>query len=283
MEHPTTDRREHEHGDEGRMTTTTEPSTAQLRTRLRTPEDFARQAEERPQLPPGECERVSGYGVMGLTFSSGHVLGLRRWTASSVGEQFTSIWHRDPQGRWTFYESAPCDVACTRYFGASVERTELAPISLEWEAPERLLIRTVENPAVDWTVEVAATPITRAMSFAGSRLPLAAWRSRAILIGMGHLAGRALRVGTVKLTGLTSNAQHFDANPLRVWSVIDSTARINGVDIGAIGPLTEQAHMADFYFPQRGIFAVGRVFVEAVDRAGAQHHEPVHSSAAPLQ
>jgi hypothetical protein len=24
---------------------------------------------------------------------------------------------------------------------------------------------------------------------------------------------------------------------------------------------TEQAHMADFYFPQRGIFAMGRVFV----------------------
>jgi hypothetical protein len=28
-----------------------------------------------------------------------------------------------------------------------------------------------------------------------------------------------------------------------------------------MGPLAEQAHLSDFYIPQRGIFAVGRVFV----------------------
>jgi hypothetical protein len=35
---------------------------------------------------------------MGLPFASGHILGLRRWTASSVGDRFTSIWQRDPTG-----------------------------------------------------------------------------------------------------------------------------------------------------------------------------------------
>jgi hypothetical protein len=44
-------------------------------------------------LPLGDCERVSGYRVMGLPFASGHVIELRRWTASSVGDKFTSIWH----------------------------------------------------------------------------------------------------------------------------------------------------------------------------------------------
>ncbi|WP_375487452.1 hypothetical protein [uncultured Mycobacterium sp.] len=95
------------------------------------PAEFARHVEEYPVLAAATCERVSGYGVMGLPFRSGHVLGLRRWTASSLGEAFTSIWHRDPQGRWTFYESAPCQVACSRYFGAEVQRTRLAPIGLE--------------------------------------------------------------------------------------------------------------------------------------------------------
>ena len=52
-----------------------------------------------------------GYGVMGLPFSSGHILGLRRWTASSVGDRFTSIWHRDPIGHWTFYESVDSEWA----------------------------------------------------------------------------------------------------------------------------------------------------------------------------
>ncbi len=227
---------------------------------MKEPAYFARQREEHPQLPEGTCERVSGYGVMGLPFQSGHVLGLRRWTASSVGEGFTSIWHRDAQGRWTFHESAPSEVACSRYFGAGVERFRVGAIGLEWETPRRLRIRTADG-AVDWTVEMESSPMTRMMSAVGSAMPNAAWRSRPILGAMGRVAGWALGVGTVRLTGLTSNGQDFDANPLRVWYVTDSRAIVDGQDLGPIGPLSEQAHMADFYFPQRGIFAVGRVFV----------------------
>jgi hypothetical protein len=211
-------------------------------------------------LPPGDCERVSGYGVMGLSFRSGHVLGLRRWTASSVGDQFTSIWHRDPQGRWTFYESVRCDVACSRYFGSDVERGEVVPIEVEWEGPHRLHVRTADG-SVDWAVELGSSAVTRLMSLVGCAIPLAGWRSRPVLLAMGAVAGRALGVGKVKLTGLTSNGQHFDANPMRIWRVVASNAIVDGTDLGPVGPLTQQAHMADFYFPQRGIFAIGRVFV----------------------
>ena len=84
---------------------------------MRPPREYALESERHPHLPPGTEERVSGYGVMGQTFASGHVLGLRRWTASSVGEQFASIWHREPDGRWHFYESAQPEFACSRWFG----------------------------------------------------------------------------------------------------------------------------------------------------------------------
>lgn len=202
---------------------------------------------------------MSGYGVMGLPFRAGHVLGLRRWTASSVGKGFTSIWHRNPSGQWTFYESAPSEVACTRYFGAGVERACLVPIDLRWEGPSCL--RVTAQDAVDWTVRMGSSVTTRAMSAVGSSLPLTAWRSGPVLETMGRLAGSALRAGRVKLTGSTTNGQHFDANPLRIWYVTDSRARVDGEDLGPIGPLANQAHLADFYFPQRGIFALGRVFV----------------------
>jgi len=227
---------------------------------MKAPGAFAQAVEENPVLPPGDCERVSGYGVMGLPFRSGHVLGLRRWTASSVGDQFTSIWHRDPQGRWTFYESVRCDVACSRYFGSDVEHAAVVPIEVEWEGPHRLHVRTADG-SVDWTVELGSTAVTRLMSLVGSAIPLAAWRSRPVLLAMGAVAGRALGVGKVKLTGLTSNGQHFDTNPMRIWQVVASHAVVNGTDLGPMGALSEQAHMADFYFPQRGIFAIGRVFV----------------------
>ena len=50
----------------------------------------------------------------------------------------------------------------------------------------------------------------------------------------------------------------------------DSHAVVQGTDLGPIGPLVEQAHMADFYFPQHGIFALGRVFVTPVTKAATQ-------------
>jgi hypothetical protein len=232
--------------------------------RVREPAEFARQVEEHPQLPLAACERVSGYGVMGLPFRSGHVLGLRRWTASSVGEGYTSIWHRDPAGRWTFYQSAPAEIACTRYFGAGVERVQAGPIAVDWEGDRRLHVHTVDSPAVDWRIKLGSSPVTRLMSLIGSALPMAAWRSRPVLSTMGRVAGQSLRVGTVKLSGTTSNGQPFDANPLRIWLVTDSHAVVEGHELGPTGPLAEQAHLADFYIPQRGIFAIGRFFATRV-------------------
>lgn len=198
---------------------------------------------------------------MGLPFRSGHILGLRRWTASSVGEPFTSIWHRNSAGRWTFYESAASEVACTRYFGADVERVKVGPIRLSWEGERRLRIQTADCADVDWSIEIGSTWVTRLMSVLGPVLPLAVWRSQPFLRVMGRVAGRSLQVGAVRLTGLTSNGQQFDATPLRVWYVTSSHAVVEGEDLGPIGPLAEQAHLNDFYIPQRGIFAVGRVFV----------------------
>lgn len=140
---------------------------------MKSPAQLAQASEERPTLPPGDCERVSGYGIMGLPCASGHVLGLRRWTASSVGNRCTSIWHRDPSGRWTFYESVACGIACTGYFGADVERVEEGPIDLEWPTSDRLRVHTSDG-AVDWEVTIGATVATRMMSAMGSMMPLAA-------------------------------------------------------------------------------------------------------------
>ena len=121
--------------------------------------------------------------------------------------------------------------------------------------------------AVDWDITTGTTTATRIMSLMGPMLPLSACRSRPVLSAMGAVAGRLLGIGRVQLTGTTSNRQHFDANPLRIWYVTDSRAVVDGEDLGPVGPLDEQAHMADFYFPQRGIFAVGRVFISPLSRS----------------
>lgn len=145
-----------------------------------------------------------------------------------------------------------------------MERVRVGPIELDWEGDRTLHVRTVASPGVDWRIELGSTLLTRLMSSVGSKLPLPAWRSRPVLLAMGGAAGRALGLGTVKLTGLTSNRQPFDANPLRVWYVTGTRAVVEGHDLGPAGPLAQQAHLGDFYIPQRGIFAVGRVFVTRV-------------------
>jgi hypothetical protein len=46
-----------------------------------------------------------------------------------------------------------------------------------------------------------------------------------------------------------------------------STAFVGGTDLGEPGPLEEQDSLADFWIPQRGLFAVGGSFFEPYDPA----------------
>lgn len=226
---------------------------------MRSPRDYALESERHPVLPPGTDERVSGYGVMGQPFASGHVLGLRRWTASSVGDKFTSIWHRDPGGDWHFYESAQPQFACSRWFGHGVQESTVVDIDVTWEAGN--VLRVTSSQLIDWRLTLASSPMTRVMSSVGRVLPLGAWRSAAMLKAMGAVASATLGVGKVGMTGLTANGQPFDANPRRIWRVVDASATLHGQDIGPPAPLREQARLGDFWIPQRGVFAMGRVFV----------------------
>jgi hypothetical protein len=230
---------------------------------MRSPRAHATESERHPRLPPGSDERVAGYGGMGQPFASGHVLGLRRWTASSVGEQFSSIWHREPDGTWHFYESAQPQVACSRWFGHGVSESTVVPIEVTWDGPSQLHV--VADGRVDWRLTLAGSPMTRVMSAMGSGMPMPAWRSTAALKAMGAMASATLGVGRVSMTGLTANGLPFDANPLRIWRVVDTQATIGGVDAGPPAPLAEQARLGDFWIPQRGIFAMGRVFVGTPD------------------
>jgi hypothetical protein len=224
---------------------------------MREPAEIAEDLERESELPPGSDERFSGYGVMGLPFRSGHILGLRRLPASSIGPGYRSVWHRDPHGRWTFYQDQPAELACTRYFGSAVDEVREGPIHIDWSGPRALQVRAGAGE-LEWTLEVGSTPVTRVFNVVGAALPTRAWRSRPVLAVMARVAGTALQAGQVRLTGLTPNGQRFAANPLTVWVATDSKATVRGVDLGEMGPAPEQAYLRDFAIPQRGMFVVGR-------------------------
>jgi hypothetical protein len=58
---------------------------------VREPVEIVEDLEREAEIPPGAEERFFGYGVMGLPFRSGHVLGLRRFPASSIGPRYRSV------------------------------------------------------------------------------------------------------------------------------------------------------------------------------------------------
>jgi hypothetical protein len=105
------------------------------------------------------------------------------------------------------------------------------------------------------------------MSVIGGHLPTAAWTSRSALNAMSHVVGPLLHVGKIRLTGNLPNGQEFRIAPKRVWAVADSTATLDGEDLGAVGPHPVQGNLADFQLPQRGICVIAQGRFEPFDIA----------------
>lgn len=226
---------------------------------------LVQQSEEHPALPPGDDERFNGYAVMSLPFSSGHVLGLRRFSITSVGPAYTSVWLRRPTGAWSIFTTVDPGVSCPRYFGSALESTSVHDITITWTDDSSFTVNIGDEVDLRWRVRVSATPVTRMMSGVTHALPESMWRNRTFLKAMGVMAGPSLRAGRVTLTGLTPNRQRFRAGPKRMWFVEDSTALLGGTNLGVVAPLNTQTRLADFWIPQRGIFMIGSAVFDAFE------------------
>jgi hypothetical protein len=81
-----------------------------------------------------------------------------------------------------------------------------------------------------------------------------------------------LGAGDIRLAGSAPNGQHFMVAPRKMWTVAASRAVLHGEDLGPIGPLKDQARLADFRPPQKGICVIGTGHFENFDAT-------VHTSA----
>jgi hypothetical protein len=152
----------------------------------------------------------------------------------------------------------------------------VCPIDATWETPWSLLISI--DGLVDWRVDIKNTPATRLMSAIGGKVPTAAWTNRKVLAVMSRIVGPLLRIGKIRLAGNLPNGQEFRIAPKRLWGVADSTAVVQGEDIGPVGPHTVQGSLADFQLPQRGICAVAQGRFEPFDVARHRDHDRLELS-----
>jgi hypothetical protein len=231
--------------------------------RMTTPQAAAQATAHLP-LPAGDDERVVGFGVMGLPFASGHYLAFRDFPATSFAPAYLSVWHRSPDGAWTFYATTPGPQSCARYFSsATAIDPVVCDITASWPTAWSLDIAIPGH--LDWRVDIGTTAATRTLTAIGTRLPAAAWTSRPVLAAMSRIVGPALGVGTIRLTGTAPNGQQFRIGPKRVWAVRQSTATVAGKDLGPLGPLPVQGRLGDFRLPQRGICVVGQGLFDPFD------------------
>ena len=229
------------------------------------PGDLVEAIERVAELPRGTEERFCGYGVVGLPFKSGHVLCLRRWPASSLGQSYTYVWHRNPKGRWTFIQDAPPQLACTRYFGRAVSQQLQRQIRLTWTGPWDLAVEVAGDYEVYWQVSLDETFTTQLLNVLGGMIPGFLWQRQAFLKMLERLGGSIMGSGRMSLTGRLPNGQKFITHPRYMWNVASTRARVHGVELGEMGPLAEQARLGDFWIPQHGRFFIGQAFLENFD------------------
>jgi hypothetical protein len=247
---------------------------------MQEPRDLIKEIEHNVSLPISSWERFSGYGIMGLPFSSGHILGLRCFPGSSLGVPYRSVWHRDAEGSWAFYQNAPPEKSCPRYFGNTILKVkQVSEISINWSGAYDLSVSIEDDVRLEWKVTLSSTHSTRLMNFIAGMIPSSLWQKPGLLNVMGVAASLMLGAGHLGLNGKVPNGQRFIANPRRIWIVKSSAANINGLDLGPAGRLRNQARLQDFWIPQQGIFAIGDSMFEPYDPA---IHSPRYFSKQPV-
>ncbi|MGN7150322.1 hypothetical protein ACTHQ6_15165 [Arthrobacter sp. SAFR-179] len=231
----------------------------------------ALEVEQNARLTPGDDERFSGYGVMGLPFSSGYVLAMRRFPVTSVGPGYSSVWLRRPSGDWTIYADAAPEASCARYFAAGLADAVHCDVGVNWTADDAFTVTIGGDVDLIWQVELASTPVTAAMSAFMTALPNTLLANKPFLKAMGSAAGPVLSAGRLGLAGSAPNRQGFRAKPRRMWFISRSSATLGGDDLGSPQPLPVQTRLGDFWIPQRGIFVIGS---SAFDRFDPAQHLP---------
>lgn len=233
------------------------------------PRQITEQIEREQILIEGKGEHFSGFAIMGVSFSSGYVLAMRRFPKSSLGKGYTSVWLRDPIGKWTFYQDRPPEFACSRYYGKVLSRIVQTKIEIDWIGSRILMVR-VPSEGLSWKIVLEETKATRAINKIAQWLPDSLWQKESIMKAMGKFASIILKTGKLTLAGKVPNGQNFLSNPKLIWLISESQAVLKGENLGNVQPLPEQIKLGEFWIPQRGLFAIGDAIMETYD--ASRHH-----------
>jgi hypothetical protein len=198
----------------------------------------------RGDAPWPDHEYVKGWGVMGLPLDSGHYLALRVFPENDFSP-YKTVWHRDPEGQWSIFVDGPrFDTACPRYYGAACTNMEHATIDLAWTGPTSL----------------------RVINAMSARLPVWTWRPHPLLRARELLARRVPGMGDIRMSGTMPSGHTGTLMPERMYFIDDSTATLDGNDLGHSARVTPTPDIGGFPLPARGVLAIGQAAWPILDR-----------------
>jgi hypothetical protein len=205
---------------------------------------------------PGH-EYVKGWGVFGLPFDSGHVLALRVFPENDFSP-YQTIWHRDPEGRWSIYvDGDRLDTACPRYYGPACAYVGHARITVEWTGPSSLHV-TMDEPSLSWTLTAHQTRVLRVLNATSPRLPLWTWRSTRLVHVRERIARRVLGLGDIQMSGTMPSGHTGILMPGRMYFIDDSSATLDGTDLGRPQRVHPNPQIGEVPLPARGVLAIGQ-------------------------
>jgi hypothetical protein len=124
----------------------------------------------------------------------------------------------------------------------------------------------MDRPSLVWTLTATETPTLRVLNAIGARLPLRSWRPRALVYARDRLA-RLLGMGELQLAGTMPSGHRGLLMPQRMYFVEDSTATLDGVDLGRPAHVEPNPTIGDVPLPARGVLGIGQAMWEILDPA----------------
>ena len=209
-------------------------------------------------------EQLTGYSILGITFTSGDILGLRVFPHSDFAP-YQSVWHRDRTGAWSVYVDGPSlEIGCPRWWGPALQTAGLASIAVEWPGPNELRV-TMGEPALEWTVTLDERPVERLMNLAGAPMPAWSWRPGMLRAPREWMARWALGMGHVRMGGQAPARMPIVLMPRRIYGIAASRGAWEGRDLGDATIAATEPRVGGFAFPVRGAFAIGDFRAKILD------------------
>jgi hypothetical protein len=199
-----------------------------------------------------------------LPFSTGHLLALRVSLQNPFGP-YVSVWHRPPDGRWSIFVDGPSlETACPRYWGPVTERADHASIDVTWTGPDDLRVE-MDEPALTWTMSMAAPPLRQRANAAHASLPLWTWKPGPLLRLREWLVRRYLGMGDVRLFFATPSGHDTVLVPEEEYAIPESGAVLDGRSLGEPVRLAENPTIGDVPLPTRPSFVFAQAHMRVAD------------------